>query len=118
MDSGFFAKVGAEMPTPQSDGAIMTLLKQFIRSNPTLFTELLKESCGKRKTAVKNRIIVSRCRQRCDYARSRLSKKATPLKSKDFRHTAISSKPSRSVFRYGLLAFSDRRLLSLNLWYI
>ena len=49
MDSGFFAKVGADQKPAEADSATIDLLKQLVRQHPELLTELLKETNGERK---------------------------------------------------------------------
>ena len=50
MDSGFFAKVGAEdraeTAEPTADEETLAMLKRLVRQRPELLTELLKESGG------------------------------------------------------------------------
>ena len=46
MDSGFFSKVGAEPKSMEQDEATMTMLRELIKANPNLLTELLKEVNG------------------------------------------------------------------------
>ena len=43
MDSAFFSKVGAEAKPTELDEATMAMLRQLLRSNPTLVSEMLKE---------------------------------------------------------------------------
>ncbi len=46
MDSGFFSKVGAEPKPTKPDEATKAMLRQLIRDDPNLLTELLKEVNG------------------------------------------------------------------------
>jgi len=46
MDSGFFSKVGAEPKPTKPDEATKAMLRQLIRDDPDLLTELLKEVNG------------------------------------------------------------------------
>ena len=47
MDSGFFSKVGTETKQIEPDEATMSMLRELIKANPNLLTELLKETGGK-----------------------------------------------------------------------
>ncbi len=53
MDSGFFSKVGAETVHPEPDEATMTMLRQLVKENPNLLTELQKEINGEQKAPPK-----------------------------------------------------------------
>lgn len=44
MDSGFFSKVGAEPKPSEPDEAAIAMLRQLVKANPALLTELLKET--------------------------------------------------------------------------
>ena len=47
MDSGFFSKVGAEPKPSEPDEAAIAMLRQLVKANPALLTELLNEASAR-----------------------------------------------------------------------
>ena len=47
MDRGFFSKVGAEPKPSEPDEAAIAMLRQLVKANPALLTELLNEASAR-----------------------------------------------------------------------